>query len=287
MTIRVLKLSVCALFFALIPVAADDPEVFRIGMVDSLIKDLSQGKKELLDTDFPDLVKEFTAFKSELSKGGNSFDAAKSLAAGKWQLGVMPGVAFAWIHGDNPKLKPLLVAINREPVLQALLVVRDDSAIKAFSDLKGKEVAVLKACEHCRLFADKSAQGDAKKFFGKVHGSAGVEDTLDNIWRGKLTAAIVDNAAMSRYKDLQPFRFEKLKIVAKSEPFPATVIVYHEGGLSEAALKKFREGMLKANDTRRGRNAMAYVNVTAFQAVPADYEEQLRSIAKAYPAGKK
>src|ERR1043166_3301594 len=103
---RVFKFSVCALFFAVLPLAGGDPPVFHVGMVDSLIKDLTQGKKELLDTDFPSLVEEFTGFKSDLIKGGDAFDAAKSVAAGKWHLGVMPGVEFAWIHADNPQLKP-------------------------------------------------------------------------------------------------------------------------------------------------------------------------------------
>src|SRR5262245_45699269 len=150
MAIRIFGLSFCALFCTFLALPAGDPPIYHIGLVDSLFKDLSEGKKELIDTDFPSLVEEFTGLKSDVIKGGDAFEEASSLTSGKWQLDFTQGVEFAWIHQENPQIKPLLVAINREPVLHALLVTRDDGKISGFDDLKGQPIAVLKGRVHCR-----------------------------------------------------------------------------------------------------------------------------------------
>jgi ABC-type phosphate/phosphonate transport system substrate-binding protein len=266
------------------PGGRTDPEVMHIGIVDSLVKDLSPGRKEIVDTDFPILVKDFTGFKSRVLQGGDPFAAARKLASGKWHLGVFQGVEFAWAQAGDPKLRPLLVAINKEPTNHALLVTKKDSSLKGFADLKGKSVYLLKSRAHCRLFADKGAGGDAKSFFGKLTRTSAAEDALDDVLRGKVQAAVVDVTALELYKLVNPGRFERLKVLAKSEPFPPTVVAYYQGGLSDAVLRKFRAGMQKANESDKGKDAMSSVRITAFEAVPADFPKMLANIAKAYPA---
>ncbi|MCI0684081.1 MAG: PhnD/SsuA/transferrin family substrate-binding protein [Gemmataceae bacterium] len=265
------------------PAPADDPQVIKIGIVDSLIRDLSPGKQKLLETEFPDLVKEFTGFNSMVSQGGDPFTGGMKLAAGDWHLGVFQGVEFAWAQSKEPKLRPLTIAVARQKSIQALLVAGKDSGFTGFADLKGKDIHVLSAREHCRLFADKGAGGDAREFFGKVLPTNNTEEALDNILRGKVHASVVDNAAMESYDELQPGRFKRLKALAKSEAFPAAVIAYSEGALSQPLLDKFRDGMLRANQTDKGRDAMASFRIAAFEVVPKDYARQLADIVKAYP----
>jgi hypothetical protein len=262
----------------------DDPEILHIGLVDALVKDLSPGRKSLLAKDFPDLVLEFTGLKSQTIQGDGPFDAARKLAEGKWHLTVLPGVEFAWAQAKDPKLRPLLLAINQQRAVHALLVAKKDSPLTGFADLKGKAVHLLKSREHCQLFTDKSAGGKPQEFFGKVVPAKNVEDALDNVLRGKVQAAVVDNVDLDVYKSIHPGRYDRVKVLAKSEPFPATVIAYYQGALSEGILKKLRAGMLKANESEKGKEAMADVRITAFEAVPEDFSQLLSSIAKAYPA---
>jgi ABC-type phosphate/phosphonate transport system substrate-binding protein len=259
------------------------PEVVQIGIVDSLVVSLSPGKRKLLDAELPDLVLEFTGLKSRALQGGDPLTAVKKLAAGEWHLGLFQGVEFAWAQAADPKVKPLLLAINRQPTVHALLVAKSDSPVKGFANLKGKNVHILQSREHCRLFAAKAAQGDAKQFFGQAIPTTSVEEALDDILLDKVQAAVVDDVGLETYKQVHPGRFKRLKILAKSESFPPTVIAYYEGGLNEGIVNKFRAGMLKANDSTRGREAMADVRITAFESIPASFAELLKSVLKAYP----
>ena len=276
-------LASCLVVFAASLTTAKDPDVIHIGMVDSLVKDLSPGKQKIIDADFPDMVKEFTGFGSKVLQGGNPFAGAKKLADGQWHLGVFQGVEFGWAQAKDPKLQPLMVAVGSQNSIHALVVAKKESALKGFDDLKGKAVVVLQGREHCRLFAEKGAGGDAKKSF-KVHGTNNAEMALDDVLRGKYAAAVVDSTAFENYREIQPGRFNRLKMLAQSEAFPASVIAYRQGSLSDKVLNQFKSGMLKANDSAKGRDLMANFNITAFHEPPADYAKQLSAITKAYPA---
>jgi len=151
------------------------------------------------------------------------------------------------------------------------------------ADLKGQKVYVLKSREACRLFAEKGAGGNPSVFFGKLIPARIPEDALDDVLRGKVQAAIVDSAALEIYKEVNPGRYDRLRVAARSEPFPPTVVAYYEGALNDQELRQFRTGMMKANESEKGREAMSSVSITAFQAVPANLPEVLREIAKAYP----
>jgi len=280
---RIMAVGICMVFVGTSPMRAQDPEVLTIGFVDSMVQNLSPARKKLLDSEFPDLVKEVTGFKSQVAKGGSPFDGAKSLAAGKWHMGVFQGVEFAWAQSKDPKLQPLMFAVQNKGAVYALLVAKKESTAAGFPDLKGKDVAFQEAKVHCRLFAEKNAGGDPKTFFGKLANASGGQAALDDILLDKVQAAIVDSDSMATYKDIQPGRFKRLKVLAKSEPFPPTVLAYYQGGLSDRVLNQFRDGMLKADKTRSSRDAMAEAGISAFEPVTEEYRQLLTSIVKAYP----
>jgi len=262
---------------------AQDPQVIPIGLADSLVSDLSPGKRKIVETDFPDMVKEFTGFASKVELGGDPWTGAKKLAGGDWRLGVFQGVEFAWLQAQDAKLQPLMVAVGRDKTLHALLIVKSDSKASGIADLKGKEINLLTGREHNRLFANKAAGGDPSKFFAKVNATSNSENAIDDVLRGKAEAAVVDSSALESYREIQPGRFKRLKVIAKSEPFPASVIACRQGGLSDAVLEKFKTGMLKANDSDKGRDMMANFNIVAFAMPPTDFAKQLEEVRKAYP----
>lgn len=280
---RITALGVCMILAGTAPVAAQDPEVITIGFVDSLLRNLSPARKKLLDTEFPDLVKDVTGFKSQVAKGVSPFEGVKSLAAGKWHLGVFQGVEFAWAQSRDPKLQPLVFAVQNKGAVYALLVATKESTAAGFNDLKGKDVAYQEAKQHCRLFAEKNAGGDPKMFFGKIAIISGGQAALDEILLDKVQAAIVDSDSMATYKDIQPGRFKRLKVLTKSEPFPPTVLAHYQGGLSDRVVNQFRDGMLKADKSRSGRDAMAEAGISSFEPVTDEYRQMLTNIVKTYP----
>jgi ABC-type phosphate/phosphonate transport system substrate-binding protein len=269
------------------PLGAQDDKGVNLGIVDSLVKDLSPAKKNFVEKDFAEMVFEHTGIKTKVHPGGDRFTAAKKLASGEWQLGIFQGVEFAWAQAKDPALKPLVVGIGNQRTLHAQVIVKNDSPLKAPAELKGKDVNLYASSkDHCRLFADKLAQGNSKEFYGKLIRANGAEEALDDVLLGKVQAAIVDNNSMQGYKDIHPGRFARLKVLVQSESFPLGVIGYREGSVSNDVLNRFRDGMLKSNQTDKGREGLASFHLTALEPVPADFAQQLSAILKSYPAEK-
>jgi ABC-type phosphate/phosphonate transport system substrate-binding protein len=260
-----------------------DPAVLHIGIVDSLVKDLTPARKDLLNDEFADMVREFAGYKSKTFQGGDPWTAARKLAKGEWHIAVLPGVEFAWAQTRDPKLQPVLMAINGTETVQAIVMAKKESPLSAFADLKGKKAHLVKGRIECQLYVDKAAQGAPEKFFGTMSIAKNEENALDDVLRGKVDAAVVDNTDLDFYKRLYPGRFAALKELARSETFPPTVIAYQQGTLGEATVKKLRAGMRKANGSDKGRDAMAHVRITAFEEVPANFAQRLSNIVKAYP----
>jgi ABC-type phosphate/phosphonate transport system substrate-binding protein len=276
--------SVVVLLLGSLTLSAADPEILRVGILESLTQGTSPRLRESFAPKFAELVKDFTGFKSVTLQGISPFTAARQLEAGKWHLGIFQGVELAWVQSKYPKLKPLMLAVFEDVNVRAVLMVKKDSDVKDFKDLKGKTVCIHETKLHCRLFADKGAGGKAQDLFGKLLQTNSGEDALDNILMGKADAAIVDTAILKLYKNVNPGRFKQLKTAAESEVFPAPVVIYRQGTLSDDMLKKLREGMLKANQSEKGREAMSTFQISGFRPVPADYQEIVTKIAKAYPA---
>jgi ABC-type phosphate/phosphonate transport system substrate-binding protein len=111
-----------------------------------------------------------------------------------------------------------------------------------------------------------------------------VEDALDDVVDGVAQVYVLDSVALDCYKRRKPGRFTKLRIVHSSEVFPAAVVAFRAGGLDEATLARFRDGMMNANRTTLGRQLMTLWKLTGFEQVPPDYEQTLTEIAKVYPA---
>ena len=98
-----------------------------------------------------------------------------------------------------------------------------------------------------------------------------------------MKAALVEEVPLECYQRRKPGRFKHLKVMARSEVFPASVIAYRAGRLDKALLRSFREGMLDAETTPIGRQLLTLWQLTGFAPVPADYQATLNDIIKHYP----
>ncbi|MBX9680908.1 MAG: phosphate/phosphite/phosphonate ABC transporter substrate-binding protein [Gemmataceae bacterium] len=282
-----LLLPLCGL--ALRPrVEAAEASPVRIGMVASIFADVPPALVQILSPSFGTMMKEFTGLDGTLIVGGDPFDVSKDLKEGKLQLAVFHGFEFAWAQERDPALKPLLVAVNKHRSLQAHLVVRNDCNAACVSELKGEAFALArKTREHCKLFLDKQCQTttgtDAKTCF-VVANPSHPEAALDAVASGKAKATVVDTLALDAYRDIKPSVFARLKVLKQSEHFPTGVVAYREGSLPPALVARFREGMIAANKTDRGRDMLSMWKITAFELVPGDYQKTLADILRAYPA---
>ena len=98
------------------------------------------------------------------------------------------------------------------------------------------------------------------------------------------TCAIVDSVLLDWYGRIKPGCHSGLKVIKRSEVFPAAVIVYRKGAIDEETLQRFRKGMLEAHQNPRSNELIRMWSLTGFERVPDDYQETLTNIRKAYPA---
>lgn len=263
------------------------PEAVRIGMVDSLFREVPKPMLSIVMQPFAMLMQQQTGLTGQIVADGEYTHLSQDLANDKVHLGVFHGVEFAWARLKHPELKPLMIAVIQQPHLRAYLIVRSDNEANGLADLKGADLALSKGTrEHCRLFLDKYCKKEGhepKQFFGKITTPSNPEDSLDKVFEEEIQATVVDNVALESYKRRKPGRFEQLQPMLISEVFPTGVVAYHPGALDADTIRRFREGMSTANQSALGRQLMTLWKLTAFESIPADYEKTLTDIAKAYP----
>jgi ABC-type phosphate/phosphonate transport system substrate-binding protein len=260
----------------------------QIGMVQTLFTDVPTPVIGLLMPPFRELMRQFTGLDGQIQVGGDCYDIAKKLDESKIQLGVFHGVEFAWARAKFPELRPLLICVNEQRFLRALLVIRKDDPAASAADLYGKSIALPRLSrEHCRLFLERRcAKGGChvEKSFPEVTAPSDVEDALDSVFEMQVAGAIVDAVALDGYSKRKPGRASKLRTLQQSEVFPCAVVAYHPGVLPENLLERFRDGMIGANESVRGRQLLELCRITRFESVPPEYNQMLLDIAKAYPA---
>ncbi len=259
----------------------------NIGVVDSLFRDTPPSLVGLLSRPLKALMESQTGTTGDMGLAGDAVSLANKLKENKVQLGVFHGYEFAWARQRCPELKPLVIAIAHHRVLHAHLVVAKESKVNSAGDLKGKVIALPAISRgHLHLYLEQRCPApgvDPKKFFSRVKRSASPEDALDDVIDDVAQAAIVDRQALDQYQQSNPERVRKLRVLAQSEPFPASVIAYYPGSLDESTLKRLKEGLINANSSPRARDLLKMCRITGFEEAPADYEQLLGEILKAYP----
>jgi ABC-type phosphate/phosphonate transport system substrate-binding protein len=224
---------------------------------------------------------------SEIVKPMAAGTLADRLLKDDLQLAAFQGVEFAWEQQKHAALRPLLIAVNQTRDRQAHLVVRKDSPAQGWLDLRGLTLGVpRRSREHCHLFVGRHCHecgATALQFFSRITRPATIEDALDDVVDGDVTAAVVDGVGLKAYEQRKPGRATRLRRLCASEKFPDTVIAYHAGALSPETLERCRAGLLRANKTQRGRLLLSLWMLTHFEELPKDFDKRLAEIRRVYP----
>jgi len=272
-----------------VPARAAD-EKAKVGLVETLFPGQTGEQLRKAARPFRSLLESSTGLTGEVVQGGDPLSLADKLKADKVQLGVFHGVEFAWARQRNPKLQVIALCVNKKPTLRAELIVQAASKFMDPADLRGKTLAVPdENREHCNLFLGRKcvpAGTTPEKFYKKVEKRADVEEALDDVVNGNMQAALVDGLAWDAYRKSKPGAAKRLRVLKESEPFPATALACQEGHFTAARVKQIRAGLIRAGTTRRGKQLLDQLRLTAFEAVPAQYEKQLSAILAAYPPPK-
>jgi ABC-type phosphate/phosphonate transport system substrate-binding protein len=256
-------------------------------MIDTLFTDVPQSMVLVLSQPFGAVMEEETGISGELVPGGDVANLSQQIVDDKMELGVFHGIEFAWARQRHPELRALAIAVNHHTYLQAVLVVKADSKASSLKDLQNNTVALAKGTrEHCLLYLDRQCRESSlvpASFFSRMTTPASAEEAIDEVIDGVVDGAVVDRVALDCYRRRKPGRYVMVKPGHISEPFPADVVVYKNGAIDEATLKKFREGLMHANRTVVGRQIMTLFKLSGFEPVPKDYDQLLVQIIKNYP----
>ena len=268
--------------------AADPSGELKIGMLSGMFRDQQPKVVELLGKQFRDLMAKHVGYSGDVQVMDDPFALCEKLKENKVQLGVFHGFEFAWAQQKHDDLVPLIVTCPPGGCVQAVIVVKDDSAATAVADLKASEVLVPRGAKaHTLLFLEKSRDGlpaDTAKPVAKPTQTP--EEVLNAVVSGEAKAALVDWCALDGYKVLHPAAFKALRVLVKSEQFPPAVVCYRKGTLTDAQVTQIREGMTASCKTPTGKMLMTLWNLKGFEAPPKSYQTSLDDILKAYPAPK-
>jgi len=265
-----------------------ESSLLRIGLMNSLFREASDPVRQVIMEPFRTLTETQTGIKSELETAATAHELGLKLNENKIQLGVFNGVEFGWAQQEFPRLKPLLIGVNKRRELFAHLLILNDSKLTDFAELHNQTVALPRwSRHHCRLFFEhcqQQARRQHRDFKTQVATPAGTEAALDDLVRGKVKACVADGVALASYKHEKPGSYAKLKTLKKSDPFPSAVVTYVPGIVDEATLARFRTGMMRAHETSLGRQLLAMSRLTGFENIPAEYQKMVNEIVKLYPA---
>lgn len=260
----------------------------KIGLPKNMFRDFPEITVQALLPTFTRLMESQTGVKGQPVLLAGPEDVRKQLADGKIQLAVFHGFEYAWAQSKNPELRPLVIAVSQDnPRLTAQIIVSHESKVQNLEELKGQRLALPRGTrEHCRLFASRRTleRGHRlEKFFGRISRPSHVGAALDDVAAGRADATVVDGKAWEDYKWARPLQARRLRTLMQSEVFPTGVIAYKSGGIPDATLKKFRDGLSSAHEQLAGKQLMSLWKLSKFDDVPVDYQDTLNNIVKAYP----
>jgi len=267
--------------------AEDTQACVRIGVTESLCRDVDPRILLALVPPFRALAKSCTGLDCDLLYGGDALQLADRLEQGQLELGIFQGIELAWARQKHPELRPLVTVLNGKPCLRAALVVPASSTATCFGDLKARSVAIPHySLEDCYLFLGKLCRErglSPQHYLSRLIQPADAEEALDAVTDGTVSAAVVEELCLDCYQRRKPGRCERLKVLKWSEQFPASVVAYRAGRLSEGTLRTLQQGFCCAHEDPSHRHLFTWWRISRFEPVPTTYPRALDEIVKAYP----
>jgi len=205
----------------------------------------------------------------------------------------------AWICGlpyvrlaDEPQPRFELIAapvpvgeryLDR-PVYFSDIVVRAESPVRSFEDLRGAAFAYNEPSSHSGYEVMKyhlAAGGYGDAFFGDIVESGSHLASIEMILRGEVDTACVDTMVLDIARKSRPEFDERLRVVNTIGPSPVPPIIASLN-LHEEVRLQLREALTGLDGTPRGRSILHRAGPARFAAVTdADYDEIRRMAALA------
>jgi ABC-type phosphate/phosphonate transport system substrate-binding protein len=257
----------------------------KMGMLQGMFRDVQPAMVQALSKPFRELIQKQTGFTGDVELCAGPMELIEKLREKKLHIGVFHGFEFAWAQQLLPELQPVVITIPGGNKVQAMVIVSQDCKHTKLADLGEETVAIPRGAKaHAIAYLEKARAG-LPKGCAKPVTKLGMtpDELLGAVANGEQTAVLVDIGAFEGYQALQPGVFKQLKVLQQSELFPPAVVAYRKGAITEKEAQQIREGLSTANQTTSGKMMMMLWNLKGFEVAPADYQQRLDAILKAYP----
>ncbi len=257
----------------------------KMGMLQGMFRDVKPAVVQALSKPFRELMLKQTGYTGDVEICADALALTGKMKDKSVQIGVFHGFEFAWAQTKCADLVPLIVTRPPGGKVQAVVVVAKDAAYKTLADLKDESVTLPRGAKaHSVAYLDKLRAGfDKGTATPQTKLAMTAEDVLTGVVTGEVAAALVDVCALEGYQNLQPGAHKHFKILHRSEEFPAAVVAYRKGTITEAEAGRIRTGLANSQKTPSGKLLMTLWNLNGFEEPPAAYQGQLDAILKAYP----
>lgn len=248
-------------------------EVIRMGFVpmrdgDKLIESV-EPLTEMLSKELGVKVEGFTAT--------NYVGVVEGLGSGQVDFGFIPPFAYVLANKES-NAQVILTALNKdlEAKYRSQFLVRKDSGIKTFSDIKGKTVAFVDPSSTSGyLFpgAHLITEGmDIEKDIQYVY-SGGHDKSLQLLLNGDVDVATTFVDARQRYEKDFPTAMEETELLGYTDYIP-NISVTVNGKMDKAMQDKIKTALLNIASTGDGKTLLKELfNMYGFaEATDADYE---------------
>lgn len=248
-------------------------EVIRMGFVpmkdgDKLIESV-EPLTEMLSKELGVKVEGFTAT--------NYVGVVEGLGSGQVDFGFIPPFAYVLANQES-EAGVILTALNKsgEAKYRSQFIVRKDSGIKSFEDIRGKRVAFVDPSSTSGyLFpgAHLVNEGiDIEKDIEYVYGG-GHDKALQLLLNGDVDVATTFVDSRDRYKEDFPEAMEKTEILGYTDYIP-NISVTVRGDMNEELQGKIKTALLNIAKTEEGSALLKELfNMYGFEeATDADYD---------------
>ena len=260
--------------------STEKEQVLKMGFVpmkdgDTLIESV-EPLTEMLSKELGIKVEGFTAT--------NYVGVVEGLGSGQVDFGFIPPFAYVLANSESDA-KVILTAVNKsgEAMYRSQFLVRKDSGIKSFADIKGKIVAFVDPSSTSGyLFpgAHLIKEGlDIEKDIEYVY-SGGHDKSVQLLLNGDVDVATTFVDARERYAKDFPTAMDETEILGYTDYIP-NISVTLRGDMDEELQGKIKDALLKIQASEEGKALLVELfNMYGFEeATDADYEV-IRTTAK-------
>jgi ABC-type phosphate/phosphonate transport system substrate-binding protein len=265
----------------------DMPKVFRAGFL----------QRVFLDTDPRDAKAALEVNGREVSRAmgltaspsvvmfSDMASMAEAVRRGELELATMPTIEYLRIRGTVPLIPSFVGANNNGQGQRYVVIVRKDSGIRSFSDLKGKSVLLPLLSRHelghlwLEVLLMQAGKGGPDSFFRQVRESPKVSHAIMGVFFRQADAAVVTRTGLDTSRQLNPQLETQLTIVAESGNLSDGVTC-----LIPTTPEKFRNSLYRAimhlNESSSGRQMYTIFQSSGVTPFKASYLEGLEELLR-------